>query len=128
MKIMDEMNPSALIDQQIAGLPGWRGELFARLRRIIGETDPELAEGWKWGTAVWLYHGTVCAVGAFKEHMKINFFKGASLPDPQGLFNSGLEAKTSRTIDLREGDPINEPALKELIREAMAANKRGGKK
>lgn len=115
-------NPSELIDQQIADLPDWRGELLARLRTVINGADPDLKEDWKWDTAVWAHRGNVCAVGAFKSHLKINFFKGASLPDPHGLFNGGLDAKASRSIDLSEGDPVNEGALQELIRGAMALN------
>ena len=121
------MEPSELIDKQIADLPDWRGQMFARLRKLIHEADPELSEDWKWDTAVWTEHGSVCAVAAFKAHVKINFFKGATLPDPHGLFNAGLEAKTSRSIDLYEGDAIDEPALKELIRAAAAYNKAGRK-
>jgi len=121
------MNPSELIDQQIADLPGWRGQIFAQLRRLINEADPDLTEEWKWSTATWTHHGTVCAVGVFKDHIKINFFKGASLPDSQGLFNSGLEAKNSRSIDFYEGDAIDEAALQELIRAAVAHNKAGRK-
>ncbi len=117
------MNPSELIDKRIADLSGWRGQLFARLRNLIHETDPDLKEEWKWDTAVWTHHGMVCSIGSFKDHLKINFFKGASLPDPHGLFNAGLDAKASRSIDLREGDTINEAALKELIRAAMNRNK-----
>jgi hypothetical protein len=111
-----------LIDQRIADLPGWRGQLFARLRQLIHSADPQLTEEWKWNTAVWTNNGMVCAIGAFKDHLKINFFKGAALPDPHGLFNAGLEAKTTRAIDLHEGDTINEPALQDLIRAAVAHN------
>ena len=121
------MDPSELIDQQIAGLPGWRGQMFAKLRSLINETDPNLKEDWKWSTAVWTYNGSVCAIGPFKDHLKINFFKGASLPDPHGLFNAGLEAKTSRAIDLYQGDTVDETALKDLIRAAMFQNKAGRK-
>ncbi len=121
------MNPSEMIDQQIAELPDWRGQLLTRLRGLIGQADPNVAEDWKWGTAVWTYRGSVVAVGSFKDHLKINFFKGASLPDPLRLFNSGLEAKASRSIDLFQGDSINEPALKELIRAAAAYNQSGAK-
>jgi hypothetical protein len=110
--------PSEQIDKQIADLPDWRGQTMAHLRKIINEADPSLKEDWKWDTAVWTGQGNVCALAAFKEHVKINFFKGASLEDPQGLFNSGLEAKQSRSIDLYEGDSIDEPALKNLIRAA----------
>jgi hypothetical protein len=116
------MKPSELIDQQIADLPDWRGQMYARLRKLIHEADPDLTEEWKWGTAVWTYNGLVCAVGAFKEHLKINFFKGASIPDPLGLFNSGLDAKAMRSIGLYKGDTIDEPALKDLIRAAVAHN------
>ena len=116
------MKPSELIDQQIADLPDWRGQMFAHLRQLIHEADPRLIEEWKWGTAVWTYNGLVCAVGAFKDHLKINFFKGSSLADPRGLFNSGLDAKAMRSIDLHKGDSLDEPALKELIGVAIAHN------
>ncbi|MEP7104305.1 MAG: DUF1801 domain-containing protein [Chloroflexota bacterium] len=115
-------SPSELIDRQIAGLPDWRGELMTNLRRIISQADPNLQEDWKWDTAVWAAKGNVCAIGAFKESVKLNFFKGASLPDPQHLFNGGLEAKASRSIDLKEGDSIDRAALQELIRAAVAHN------
>jgi hypothetical protein len=116
------MNPSELITKQIADLPDWRGQLFARLRQLILEADPDLKEEWKWSTAVWTHNGLVCAVGAFKDHLKVNFFKGASLPDPHGLFNAGLEAKATRAIDFHEGDNIDESALQDLIRAAVAYN------
>jgi hypothetical protein len=116
------MQPSELIDQQIAALDDWRGEMYARLRRLVGEADPELIEDWKWGTAVWKKKANVFAVSAFKKHVKINFFKGASLPDPHGLFNSGLDAKEMRSIDFFQGDPVNEAALTELVRAAAAAD------
>lgn len=124
----DEPTPSQLITHQIAELAGWRGKMLARLRKLILEADPDITEEWKWGTAVWSHKGNVVAVGAFKDHLKINFFKGASLKDPKGLFNAGLEAKATRAIDLHEGDKINESALKELIRAAVALNTSGGKK
>jgi hypothetical protein len=120
--------PSQLITNQIAELADWRGKRLARLRQLILAADPDLTEEWKWGTAVWSYKGNVVAVGAFKDHLKINFFKGASLQDPQGLFNAGLEAKATRAIDLHEGDKINESALKELVRAAVALNTASGKK
>ena len=91
---------------------------MARLRQLINETDPNLKEDWKWDTPVWTAKGNVLALGAFKDHLKINFFKGASVADPQGLFNAGLDAKASRSIDLYEGDSIDEQALKDLIRAA----------
>ncbi len=112
------MEASKLIDKQIADLPDWRGKMVARLRKLIHEADPGITEEWKWGTAVWSHDGLVCAVGAFKEHVKLNFFKGASLEDPNGLFNAGLDAKTMRSIDFREGDTIKDAQLKKLIRAA----------
>src|SRR5215475_1582769 len=102
-----DMNASQEIDKQIVGLTDWRGQMMVRLRKIINDADPNLKEEFKWHTAVWSASGNVCALGGFKDHIKINFFKGASLPDPHGLFKSGSEAKTSRAIDLREGDFIN---------------------
>ena len=124
----DGPTPSQLITNQIAELADWRGKVFARLRKLILEADPDITEEWKWGTAVWSHKGNVVAIGAFKDHLKINFFKGASLQDPKGLFNAGLEAKATRAIDLHEGDKINESALKELIRAAVALNTVSGKK
>jgi hypothetical protein len=119
------MNASELIDKQIADLGGWRGDLSARLRKLIHEADPGITEEWKWNTAVWSHNGLVCSVGPFKNHIKLNCFKGASLPDPQGLFNAGLDAKATRAIDFREGDSINEAALKDLMRAAVANNTSG---
>lgn len=95
---------------------------MAHLRDIINAADPNLQEDWKWGTAVWTSRGNILALGAFKDHLKINFFKGASVADPRGLFNSGLDAKQSRSIDLREDDAIDEQALQDLIRSAANDN------
>ena len=117
---------SRRIDQRIKSLGDWRGDMMARLRNVITSADSSLTEEWKWETAVFTSNGNVVALGAMKEGMKINFFKGASLPDPEHLFNGGLDAKTSRAIDLKKGDRINEPALKELVRAAVAKN--GGKR
>src|SRR3970282_2816770 len=108
------MNASELINKRIAKLPDWRGKWLARLRKLILETDPDIIEEWKWDTAVWSRKGNVVAIGAFKDHVKLNFFKGASLKDPHGLFNAGLEAKATRAIDLNEGDKLNEAALQDL--------------
>jgi hypothetical protein len=110
--------PSEQIDKQIADLPDWRGQRMTALRKLINEADPKLSEDWKWETPVWTAKGNVLALGAFKDHLKINFFKGASLDDPRGLFNAGLDAKASRSIDLYENDTVDEQALKELIRAA----------
>jgi len=116
------MNPSERIDKHIAELADWRGQLVARLRKLILEADPDITEEWKWETAVWSHRGLVCAVGAFKETVKMNFFQGAFLEDPQKLFNAGLNAKKTRAIDFREGTFVDESALKELIRAAVAHN------
>ena len=116
------MNPSERIDTQIAELTDWRGQMIARLRTLIHETDPNITEEWKWDTAVWSHKGLVCAVGPFKKAVKMNFFQGAFLEDPQKLFNAGLDAKKTRAIDFHEGDAVNETALKELIRAAVAHN------
>jgi len=120
------MNASEHIDAQIAELADWRGQMVARLRKLIHDTDPDITEEWKWETAVWSHQGLVCAVGAFKQTVKMNFFQGALLKDPQKLFNAGLDAKKTRAIDFHEGDVVDEPALKELIRAAVAHNL-GGK-
>jgi len=122
------MDASEHITLRINELSDWRGKLLARLRKLILAADPDIAEEWKWETPVWSHKGNVVAFGAFQDHVKINFFKGASLPDPQGLFNAGLDAKATRAIDLHQGDPLNEPALEELIRAAVAYNSSGGKK
>jgi hypothetical protein len=123
----DNLTPSQHIDNHIKELTDWRGKLLARLRKLILEAAPELSEEWKWDTPVWSHKGNVVAGGAFKDHIKLNFFKGASLKDPNGLFNAGLDAKATRGIDFHEGDEINESALKDLVREAVAYNKSGKK-
>jgi hypothetical protein len=120
------MNPSERIDKNIAELADWRGQLVARLRKLILEADPDITEEWKWNSAVWSHQGLVCAVGTFKETVKMNLFQGALLEDPHKLFNAGLDAKKTRAIDFREGDAVDESALKELIRAAVAHNV-GGK-
>ena len=113
------MNPSQQIDTFIEDLAGWQGQMIAKLRKLIHEADPEMTEEWKWGTPVFAHKGNVLSLGAFKDHIKINFFNGANLPDPKKLFNAGLDAKKTRGIDLYEGDPIDENALKELISAAL---------
>lgn len=116
------MTPSEQITQHIAEHKDWRGKTLARLRKLVLSAAPELTEEWKWGTPVWAHKGNVVAAGAFKDHVKLNFFKGASLEDPDGLLNAGLDAKATRAIDIREGDKLNEAALKALIRAAVALN------
>lgn len=115
--------PSDLIDKQITDLKGWRGDLMTKLRKVINSADPGIKEDRKWETAVWIHNGNVCSIGAFKDHVKLNFFKGAALADPKHLFNSGLDAKTSRAIDFSERDRVNEAALKELVRAAILQNR-----
>ena len=124
----DNTIPSQQITNYIAELSDWRGEMLARLRELVLEAAPDVTEEWKWDTPVWSQKGNVLAVAAFKDHVKLNFFKGASLDDPQRLFNAGLDAKTTRAIDLTEGDKIDESALKDLIRSAVVYNLSGGKK
>ncbi len=124
----DGLTPSQLITRQIAELADWRGNRLAQLRKLILEAAPDIAEEWKWDTAVWSQKGLVCSAGVFKDHVKLNFFKGASLKDPAGLFNSGLDAKATRAIDFSEGGDIEASALKELVRAAVAHNVSGGKK
>ena len=121
------MTPSEQIDDQISKLKDWRGKELARLRDVIHQTDPDIGEDWKWNTAVFTHNGNVCALGAFKDHVKVNFFKGASLQDPNGLFNAGLNAKATRAIDLYKDDKINSKALQSLIRQAIAANDKSQK-
>ena len=124
---MCKMDPSKLIDNQIAKLTDWRGKTMTKLRKIIHDVEPEITEEWKWHTAVFTYKGLVLAVGAFKGSVKMNFFQGASLPDPHELFNAGLDAKKTRAIDFYDNDKINESELKDLIRSAVAHNRAGGK-
>ncbi len=121
------MNPSDQITAYIDALGDWRGKTVARLRAVIRAASPDLVEQWKWSTPVWSCQGNVLAVGAFQDHVKLNFFKGASLEDPRGLFNAGLEAKATRAIDLREGDRLDEAALKALIRAAVVLNQKATK-
>ena len=119
------MNASEQITTYIDGLGDWRGKMLARLRKLIRDAAPVLSEEWKWNTPVWSHNGNVLAVGAFQDHVKVNFFKGASLDDSHGVLNAGLEAKASRAIDIHERDRINEAAFKDLVRAAVDLN--GGK-
>jgi hypothetical protein len=115
------VDASAQIDAYLNGLPDWQRATATRVRELIHEADPDVSEAWKWDTPVFVHGSNICAIGAFADHVKVNFFKGAALPDPGRLFNAGLEAKTSRAIDLREGDRIREEEFRALIREAVAA-------
>lgn len=117
------MHASKLIDNLIAGLPDWRGTTFANIRRIILEADPEIIEEWKWmGTPVWSRGGIVCIANAFKDKVKLTFYEGANLPDPDNLFNNGLKGNKWRTIDYFKDDKIKEHELRDLIRSAVAYN------
>jgi hypothetical protein len=117
------MKPSEQITSYINELADWRGQMLARVRKLILNVAPDIVEGWKWNTPVWLCNKNVVAIGAFRDHVKLNFFQGAALNDPHGLFNAGLEAKATRAIDVYQGDAINEGALKELIRAAVALDR-----
>jgi hypothetical protein len=123
-----EKSASELISERIRELGDWRGKTLLRVRQLIKEADPEIVEEWKWvkptnpGTPVWSHNGLVCTGETYKNAVKLTFSKGASLEDPSRLFNSSLDGKVRRAIDIREGDQINEPALKELIRAAVALN------
>ncbi len=117
-------SPSTLIDARIEDLVDWRGEMLSRLRALIKEADPGVAEEWKWrGTPVWSHNGLICTGETYKNVVKMTFAKGASLKDPSGLFNSTLEGNARRAIDFHEGDKLDEEALKALIRAAVALNK-----
>jgi hypothetical protein len=116
------MSPSEKIDQMVVDLADWRGRLIAHIRQLITKADPAITEEWKWGTAVWSHDGLVCAVASFKDHVKVNFFKGAALKDSDSLFNSGLEAKATRAIDIYEHNQLDDDAFKRLITAAIAYN------
>jgi len=114
---------SALIDQRIKELGGWRGKMLARVRELIHEADPEIIEEWKWmGTPVWSHDGIVCTGETYKSIVKMTFARGASLKDPKKLFNSSLDGNVRRAIDVQEGDPLDSAGLKALIRAAVVLN------
>jgi hypothetical protein len=121
-------NASKLIDEKIRDLGDWRGQTLSKVREIIRGADPEVVEEWKWakatnpGTPVWSHHGDICTGETYKSVVKLTFFKGAALNDPSGLFNSSLEGKVRRAIDIKEDDTIDEAALTTLIRDAVALN------
>ena len=119
----DSGGASKNITKKIQELGDWRGETLAWVRQLIHDADPEVQEEWKWrGTPVWSHDGGVCTGESYKQVVKLTFYRGASLQDPQKLFNSSLEGNTRRAIDIREGEKLNEAAFKELIRCAVAAN------
>jgi hypothetical protein len=125
---------AAFIDEKIKELGDWRGKMLARVRRIVHAADPEIVEEWKWakpaspGTPVFSHGGIVCTGETYKNVVKMTFAKGAALQDPCGLFNSSLEGNVRRAIDIREGDTVDEAALKDLIRAAVALNLKGKSK
>ena len=116
-------SPSQLIDARIAELGDWRGATLARVRALIKRAEPRVVETWKWrGVPVWEHHGIICTGETYRNVVKLTFAKGAALDDPAGLFNSSLEGKVRRAIDIHEGDTLNEEALVALIRAARALN------
>jgi hypothetical protein len=127
-KTVATKSAAASIDAKIEGLGGWRGQTLAQVRALIQAADPEIEEEWKWakpsspGVPVWSHGGIVCTGETYKDHVKMTFARGASLPDPARLFNSSLDGNVRRAIDMHEGDKINEAAFKNLIRAAVAVN------
>jgi hypothetical protein len=127
MRGLDPMETAtALIDKKVKELGDWRGKMLAKVRAIIHQADPEILEEWKWrGTPVWSHGGIVCTGETYKSVVKMTFAKGAALQDPSGLFNSSLEGNVRRAIDIHEGEQVDERALKDLIRAAVALNLKG---
>jgi hypothetical protein len=123
-----KLTPAQLIDAKIAELKDWRGPMFIELRKLINAAAPGIKEEWKWGTVVWTHHGLVCSVNAFKDHVKVHFFKGSEVADPKGLFNAGLDAKDMRAIDYNKGSTIDSAGLADLVRTAVAVNNSSEKK
>ena len=130
----NQTDASKMIDARIKELGDWRGETLQKVRSLIKEADPEVVEEWKWakatspGTPVWSHNGGICTGESYKSVVKLTFFKGASLKDPLGLFNSSLEGNVRRAIDFQEDDKVNGAALKKLIKEAVALNLQGKKR
>jgi hypothetical protein len=123
------INPSKLIDKRIAELPDWRGKMLASIRKIIHDADPEVVEEWKWmGSPCWYHDGLILVANAHKDKVKLTFSQGASLPDPDKIFNAGFGGNKWRAIDFHEGDKINERALKNLVSAAVAQNLAGSAK
>jgi hypothetical protein len=126
-----ETDASKLIDKRISELGDWRGKTLSGVRAIIKQADADIVEEWKWvkptnpGTPVWSNNGGICTGETYKDAVKLTFFKGAALNDPSGLFNSSLDGKVRRAIDIRENDEIDEGALTNLVREAVALNQKG---
>lgn len=124
-----DKSPSRLIDERIRELGDWRGEMLSRLRALIRQADPDVVEDWKWrGVPVWYHNGMLCTGETYKATVKMTFAKGAALDDPAGLFNASLDGNVRRAIDFREGDEIDEEALKALVRAAVRLNESPGRK
>ena len=119
---------SELISKRIAELGDWRGETLGRMRKLIKEADPQVVEEWKWMGPVWSHDGIICTGESYKSVVKLTFAKGASLEDPSRLFNSSLDGNTRRAIDIREGEQVDAPAFKALVRQAIALNGAGKSK
>jgi len=129
-----DLSASAVIDARLKELGDWRGSMLSRLRALIRQADPDVIEEWKWvkatspGVPVWSHDGMICTGEVYKDKVKMTFARGASLKDPSGLFNSSLEGNTRRAIDFHEGDTVNEPALKALIKAAVTLNTSKGRR
>ena len=124
-----QKSPAELIDERIEELGDWRGETLAKVRKLMHEADPDVVEEWKWrGVPTWYHEGIICTGETYKNYVKLTFAKGASLPDPAGLFNSSLEGNVRRAIDIHESEKINTRALKALIKAAVALNESKVKK
>ena len=117
-----DKSPSQMIDERIRDLGDWRGRMLAQIRKLIKQADPDVVEDFKWAVPVWSHDGLICTGETYKSVVKMTFANGAALEDPSGLFNSSLEGNTRRAIDFREGEKIDEKALKALIREAVKRN------
>src|SRR6185503_19450908 len=127
--VSEGQSASQLISKKIAELGDWRGTTLGRMRKLIREADPDVVEKWKWmGTPVWSHDGIICTGESYKSVVKLTFAKGASLKDPARLFNSSLDGNTRRAIDIHEGEKVDEPAFKALVREAVALNGSGKSK
>jgi len=128
---MNSSDASKLIDERIREFGDWRGQMLSKVREIIREADPDVVEEWKWvkatnpGTPVWSHNGIICTGETYKSVVKLTFFNGAALKDPSGLFNSSLDGKVRRAIDIKEDDKLDARALKKLIRDAVALNLKG---
>ncbi|WP_411278055.1 DUF1801 domain-containing protein [Gaiella sp.] len=123
MESIENLSPAELISRKIVELGDWRGETLERMRELIRDADPDVVEEWKWrGTPVWEHDGIICTGESYKKVVKLTFAKGASLPDPTGLFNSSLDGNVRRAIDIPEGEQVDASAFKALVREAVALN------